>query len=109
MINSQLIILIQLMLKLLQYGECSHATSQALIKGIYEYATPSISYECISSVEEEQIYDTPCEDEDHYGPIYTEPPTEMNEIYETFKGKIIHFENIRYFKLSTAKLNNIHL
>ena len=26
-------------------------------------------------IEEEQIYETPCEDDGDYGPIYTEPPT----------------------------------
>ena len=73
--------------------------NKALIEGIYECATPSISqYSLVdynNSVEEEPIYDTPCEDEGDYGPIYTEPPTEIKKIYENFEDKICS-KNIRY-------------
>ena len=69
------------------------------MEGIYEYATPSISHDPINtSVEEEQIYDTPCDDEGDYGPIYTELPTEINRIYEKFEDKIICSKNIRYVR-----------
>jgi len=66
------------------------------IEGVYEYAL-----QCNDAVqmEEEQIYDTPCEDDGDYGPIYTEPPMAVEKIYETFEGKrfckLFH-QNIRY-------------
>lgn len=80
-----------------------HPVEKAHIEGIYEYATPlmyQVSRASITdysiSVEEEPVYDTPCDDEDNCGPIYTEPPTEIKKIYETFEGKIICSKNVRY-------------
>ena len=50
---------------------------------------PSISpYELTESVEaEQQIYETPYEDEENYGPIYTAPSSDEQKIYEEFEGK----------------------
>jgi len=53
----------------------------------YEYYNKQ-SNEHDTSVEEDDIYETPCDvDNDDYGPIYTQPPTEVDEIYETLKGR----------------------
>ena len=52
----------------------------------YEYYTGQ-SDERATSVEEEDIYETPCDDNEDYGPIYTQPPTEVDKIYETLEGK----------------------
>ena len=63
---------------------------------IYSYA--AMQYGEAVQMEEEQIYETPCEDDDDYGPIYTEPPMEMEKIYETFEGKRfckLYHQNIR--------------
>ena len=55
------------------------------IEEVYEYATP---YSDDVQMEDEQIiYETPCEDDGDYGPIYTEPPKVVEKIYETFEGK----------------------
>ncbi|XP_065899833.1 uncharacterized protein [Dysidea avara] len=62
------------------------------IEGIYEYDTglDNQMYETAALMEEEQkIYDTPYEDED-CGPIYCEPPTEEEELYGAFDGKIFY-------------------
>ena len=48
--------------------------------------------------DEQKIYETPCEDDGDYGPIYTEPPTAVEKIYETFEGKRfrkLYHQNIR--------------
>ena len=48
--------------------------------------------------EEEQIYNTPYEDEGNYGPIYYEPPSDEHKIYEEFEGKKfrkLYHEDIR--------------
>lgn len=61
----------------------------------------SITSDLTIEEEEQKIYDMPDEDQD-YGPIYTDPPTEEEEIYEIFKGKNInklHHKNIRYHTL----------
>ena len=67
--------------------------------------------------DEEKIYETPCKDDGNYGPIYTEPPREVEKIYETFEGKrfrkLFH-KHIRYLllcisikqKYSTAPQNS---
>ena len=63
---------------------------------VYEYATPYS--EPVQMEDEQKIYETPCEDDGNYGPIYTEPPTEVEKIYETFEGKRfqkLHHHNIR--------------
>ena len=36
---------------------------------------------------EQQIYETPYEEEDNYGPIYSVPPSDEQKIYEEFEGK----------------------
>ena len=55
------------------------------MEGVYEYAT---TYSDVVQMEDEQkIYETPCEDDGDYGPIYTEPPKAVEKIYETFEGK----------------------
>ena len=36
--------------------------------------------------EEQNIYETPCED-GNYGPIYIEPPTKVEKVYEIFEVK----------------------
>ena len=36
---------------------------------------------------EQQIYETPYEDEENYGPIYSAPSSDEQKIYEEFEGK----------------------
>ena len=36
---------------------------------------------------EEEIYNTPYEDEGNYGPVYCEPPSDEHKIYAEFEGK----------------------
>ena len=44
--------------------------------------------EIASSIEkEEEIYNTPYEDEGNYGPVYCEPPSDEQKIYAEFEGK----------------------
>jgi len=92
------------------------------MEGIYEmantqYALPESAYEMSdispyaianSLEDEQQIYDTPFEDEDSYGPIYYEPPSNLQKIYEEFEGKkfrkLYHHE-IRF--VSANLCNNI--
>ena len=74
------------------------------IAGIYEYDTTlhhdASHYEVAVSMEEEQkIYDTPCDDDEGYGPIYCEPPTEEEKLYAVFEGKKLQklcHKDIRY-------------
>ena len=40
-----------------------------------------------SMEEEEEIYNTPYEDEQSYGPVYHEPPCDERKIYAEFEGK----------------------
>ena len=48
-------------------------------------------YEIAVSMEaEQQIYETPCEDEEDYGPVYQKPPSDEQKIYEEFEGKRLH-------------------
>jgi len=52
------------------------------MEGVYE--TP---VQLDISIEDEQmIYDTPCDDDEDYGPIYTEPPNDLEKVYEIFDG-----------------------
>ena len=53
------------------------------------YELPSISpYELAESLEtEQQIYETPYEDEENYGPIYSVPSSDEQKIYEEFERK----------------------
>ena len=71
---------------------------------VYSYA---IQYsETVQMEDEQKIYETPCEDDGNYGPIYTDPPTAVEKIYETFDGKRfrkLYHQNIRY-PLVHAKL-----
>ena len=40
-----------------------------------------LHYDIPKSMEEEQkIYDIPCDDDEDYGPIYCEPPTEEEKL-----------------------------
>lgn len=56
-------------------------------EGLYEMPTPS-PYEMAQSMEaEQQIYETPYEDEEDYGPIYCVPPSDEEKIYVEFEGK----------------------
>ena len=68
---------------------------------VYTYVTEQENNN--SQIEdEEKIYETPCEDVGNYGPIYTEPPREVEKIYETFEGKRfrkLFNRNIRYLLL----------
>ena len=36
---------------------------------------------------EQQIYETPYEDEQNYGPIYSAPSSDEQKLYEEFEGK----------------------
>ena len=36
---------------------------------------------------EQQIYETPYEDEENYGPVYSVPSSDEQKIYEEFEGK----------------------
>ena len=56
------------------------------LESVYEYAEQSVN-----AIEDEQkIYETPCDDDGNHGPIYAEPPTEIDKIFETFEGKKFH-------------------
>ena len=45
-------------------------------------------YDLAESMEtEQQIYETPYEDEEIYGPIYSAPSSDEQKIYEEFEGK----------------------
>jgi len=71
------------------------------MEGVYEmaspqYALPVCAYEMseispcaiANSLEtEKEIYETPFEDEESNGPIYYEPPSNLQKIYEEFEGK----------------------
>ena len=67
------------------------------LDGMYEMAKPyelplsafevSVTTVATSIEAERQIYDTPFEDEESYGPIYYEPPSSLHKIYEEFEGK----------------------
>ena len=56
-------------------------------------------YELPVSIDEEKtIYETPCDDDEDYGPIYCEPPTEEEKLYAVFEGKRlqkVHHKDIR--------------
>ena len=68
------------------------------MEDVYDYA---VQHSKPVLMEEEQIYETPCEDDDDYGPIYSEPPTEVEKIYDTFEGKRfrkLYHQNIRYLR-----------
>ena len=55
--------------------------------GHYEVGDPS-AYEVAESTEvEQQIYETPCENEENVGPAYCKPPSDEKKIYEEFEGK----------------------
>ena len=53
----------------------------------YEASGP-LSQDITKSLEdEEEIYNTPYEDEQSYGPVYSEPPCDERKIYAEFEGK----------------------
>ena len=53
----------------------------------YEYAEQSDTRATSLEEDEEKIYEMSYNDNENHGPIYTEPPTEVEKIYETFEGK----------------------
>ena len=55
--------------------------------GIYEMESPSPFAIAESMEDDQQIYDTPCEDEEPSGPVYCKPPSDEHKIYEEFEGK----------------------
>ena len=61
-------------------------TSSRPTVGNYEmkYSSPYAIAESIEA--EQQIYETPCEDEPA-GPVYCKPPSDELKIYEEFEGK----------------------
>ena len=91
------------------YDQCTYSTKYAIVDqavstmtGIYEYDANlhASDYEVAVSIEEEQkIYDTPCDDDEDYGPIYCEPPTEEEKLYAVFEGRKLqklHHKDIRF-------------
>ena len=81
-------------------------TALSSVNGVYETQLPwssiydSPSSTMMTSLEtEKQIYDEPFEIERDYGPIYHEPPSNVNKIYEEIeKGNIpkINHDDIRW-------------
>jgi len=48
-------------------------------------------YESPVQLEDEQmIYDTPCDDDEDCGPVYTEPPNDIEKVYEIIDGRRLH-------------------
>ena len=71
--------------------------SGSSIEEVYAYAIPY--NDDVQMEDEQKIYETPCENDDHYDPIYTKPPKAVEKIYETFEGKRFHklyHQSIRY-------------
>ena len=69
---------------------------------VYGYAV--LHHDGAQVEDEQKIYDTPSEDDGDYGPIYTDPPTVVEKIYETFEGKSfrkLYHQNIRYLLTTT--------
>ena len=74
------------------------------MKEVYDYAV--LGSNSAQTENEQKIYDTPCEDDGDYGPIYTEPPMAVEKIYETFEGKRfrkLHHQNIRYILVGVIR------
>ena len=63
------------------------STQHDLATNLYE--VPSASpFEMAESIEaEQQIYETPCENEESIGPTYCVPSTDEQKIYEEYEGK----------------------
>ena len=75
---------------------CNSSLSKFIDK-TYEFDPTIICGYTITEEEEQTIYDTP--DEEDYDHIYTNPPTEEEEIYEVLKGKNVnkfYQQHIRY-------------
>ena len=54
----------------------------------HDISLPGSTNEVAVSMEEEQkIYETASDNEEDYGPIYCEPPTEEEKLYAVFEGK----------------------
>ena len=69
-----------------------------MMEPTYYESDATITCDLTIEEEEQKIYDMPDEEDQDYGPIYTNPPTEEEEIYEIFMGKNInklHHKNIR--------------
>ncbi|XP_065899783.1 uncharacterized protein [Dysidea avara] len=72
---------------------------EALIstEGVYESPV-----QLDAAMEDEQmIYDTPCDDDEDYGPIYTEPPNDLEKIYEITDGK--RLRKLFHWNIKTIK------
>ena len=69
---------------------------------------PAVSpYEMAESMEaEQQIYETPYEDEENYGPIYSTPSSDEQKIYEEFEGKRFRKLYQRELKFVLLALHN---
>ena len=73
-----------------------YTVDKALLQGMYEYVRP---YDYCVAVKEEWNHDTTYENMDNCGPIYTEPSSEINKIYENFEVEMLCSENIRYLSI----------
>ena len=91
------------------YEQCTYSTRYAIVDQAvsrmtrineYDANLHDSHYEVAASMKEEQnIYDTPCDDEEDYGPIYYEPPNEEEKIYAVFAGRKLqklYREDVRY-------------
>ena len=62
----------------------------------YELSTSSVDKAAtpsppnITMRAQQNIYTTPYKDEGNYGPLYCEPSSDEQKIYENFKGKMFH-------------------
>ena len=84
------------------YKDSDNSSLSKFIEGAYEF-DPTIIYGCTVTEEEQKIYDTP--DEEDYDYIYTNPPTEEDEIYEVLKGNNVntfYHRHIRYHAMHSA-------
>ncbi|XP_065899776.1 uncharacterized protein [Dysidea avara] len=68
----------------------AYETQIQLPTSIYDKPNSLPSTMIITLETEKQIYDEPFEVNEDYGPIYHEPPSNVNKIYEQFEGKKIH-------------------
>jgi len=69
------------------------------------YEAPSLlSQDMAKSMEkkEQEIYETSCEDEGNYGPVYCKPPSDEQKIYEEFEGK--RFRKLYHKEIWLVKL-----
>ena len=57
------------------------------LKDWCELSSPPPQEIARSKEKEEEIYNTPYEDEGDYGPVYRQPPSDERKIYVEFEGK----------------------